>query len=764
VFDENFVVEEYASGFTTPVAITFVEDDALVTEKITGNVRLIKNGVLEDEPVLHVDVHNYWENGLLGITSTGSTVYLYFTAAEANGEEPIANRIYKYSWDGKSLGKGTLVKELPVSPEGIHSGGSLEVGLDGTVYAIIGEHPQSEGGVLQNFDEGKMNDRGVIVIVNKDDSVIKPKLSETPQDHYYAMGIRNSFGLAIDPVTGYLWDTENGENDNDEVNLVLPKFNSGWRKIMGHATVEEIKQLPSFSEFQYSNPEFVWEWSVAPTGLAFVDSIYFEDYSDTLLVGAFNVGTIFQFKLNEDRTGFELEDPVLKDLTFNPGDESDEITFASGFNGITDIEFGPDGYLYVVSMLDGKIYRVVPSKTISELQLEVPLEMKETALQWSSGNTPDSDFVIGLEQMLKERIIDVTNVQNQEGERKIPNWVKNVANWLVLDKISAQTFVFNIEFLINNGLILTHQIDFECDISIETSNLSGCKFVEVNFSGKDFTRSKIKNAYLTNVNLNDANFVQANLQGSELTESSGENVVFNGANLEKTLISNSLFQNSLFLRTNLKNSEITNSEFNNCDFTGADFRNSNLDSSTFNESEFRNAILKNTNFENSNLDGSNFLNAVLDDSIFTNSKMTKISLNRAMIRNSILDGVDISESNLEKANFTNSNLLNADLSGTFGQWTKFYNGNLVNSDFSKSKLYGVDFRNADLTNSNLSNSEFIKGKFQQSDLSNANLENSNLSQAKFFKANLTNANLLGAIIDETNFDQAITTGCTGCPS
>jgi len=254
VIDQNFVVEEYVSGLTTPVAMTFVENDALVLERMTGNVRLIQNGILNDEPILQVDIHTDRENGLLGITSLGSTVYIYFTELDTQSGEPIANRIYKYSWDGNSLGQGTLVKELPVSPEGIHSGGSLEVGLDGTVYTIIGENPLVEGGVLQNFEEGEINDRGVIVIVNKDDSVIKPILSENPLDHYYAMGIRNGFGLAIDPVTGYLWDTENGENDNDEVNLVLPKFNSGWRKIMGHATDEEIKQLPGFFDFQYSNP------------------------------------------------------------------------------------------------------------------------------------------------------------------------------------------------------------------------------------------------------------------------------------------------------------------------------------------------------------------------------------------------------------------------------------------------------------------------------------------------------------------------------
>jgi glucose/arabinose dehydrogenase len=62
--------------------------------------------------------------------------------------------------------------------------------------------------------------------------------NETPLNKYYAYGIRNSFGIAFDPLTGKLWDTENGLMDNDEINLVEPGFNSGWRKVMGIASVD----------------------------------------------------------------------------------------------------------------------------------------------------------------------------------------------------------------------------------------------------------------------------------------------------------------------------------------------------------------------------------------------------------------------------------------------------------------------------------------------------------------------------------------------
>jgi glucose/arabinose dehydrogenase len=209
-----------------------------------------------------------------------------------------------------------------------------------------------------------------------------------PLELYYAYGIRNSFGIDFDPVTNKLWDTENGPDFGDEINLVEPGFNSGWRRIQGmeedldrlnllvkfpgisardESLVGRLQQfwfdLTGTSGGKYSNPEFVWSNPVAPTAIRFLDSpVLGERYENDVFVASFSTGNIFHFELNDDRTGFVL-DGDLADGVADEFNEADDLAFAKNFGRITDMAIGPDGYLYVLTIrggLEGTIYRIVP--------------------------------------------------------------------------------------------------------------------------------------------------------------------------------------------------------------------------------------------------------------------------------------------------------------------------------------------------------------------------------------------------------------------
>ena len=111
----------------------------------------------------------------------------------------------------------------------------------------------------------------------------------------------------------------------------------------------------------YRDPEFVFERNVAPTGLTFLTSDSLgKQYRNDLFVADVNNGNIYRFDLNENRTGFALNGS-LADKKSDDLAELDDIIFARGFSGITDIEVGPDGYIYVLSVGTGKLYRIVPS-------------------------------------------------------------------------------------------------------------------------------------------------------------------------------------------------------------------------------------------------------------------------------------------------------------------------------------------------------------------------------------------------------------------
>ena len=188
---------------------------------------------------------------------------------------------------------------------------------------------------------------------------------------YFAYGIRNSFGLDWDPITGHLWDTENGPHYGDELNLVEPGFNSGWVKVQGIWTPKfdslgeisiEPKGLIDFNgNGKYSKPEFTWILPIAPTALKFFSSTaYGPEYENDLFVADANTGGIYHFELNYNRSGLLLQTP-LDDQIASDMKEMTGIIFAEGFGRITDMQVGPDGNLYILSSSEkgASIHRII---------------------------------------------------------------------------------------------------------------------------------------------------------------------------------------------------------------------------------------------------------------------------------------------------------------------------------------------------------------------------------------------------------------------
>ena len=204
---------------------------------------------------------------------------------------------------------------------------------------------------------------------------------------YYAYGIRNSFGLAFDPVTSKLWMTENGPDAYDEINLVEPGFNSGWNQIMGPDSrdpqgIGDLYQAPGS---HYSDPKFSWLSTVGPTGIVFLDSLQLgAEYQNDAFVGDINNGRLYRFKPNAARDGFSFVSPNLGDLVADSASELDEVTLGTGFGGITDLKVGPDGLLYVISYSQGTIYVIS--------RVGGAADLVETAISNPSAAAPGTSF------------------------------------------------------------------------------------------------------------------------------------------------------------------------------------------------------------------------------------------------------------------------------------------------------------------------------------------------------------------------------------
>ncbi|HJR79455.1 MAG TPA: CHRD domain-containing protein [Anaerolineales bacterium] len=366
----------------------------------------------------------------------------------------LGNRVDRFVWDGAMLTydhnlimlrsfQNDGAPEPPDQgdeeqpPRGNHDGGVLTFGADGKLYIIVGD--LGRRGQLQNLpcgptdvydcpgeDEMVPDDQfggpepddahlaGVILRLNPDGSIpddnplfeagaeIGGEVGENIQ-MIFAYGIRNSFGMAVDPLSGNLWYQENGEDAFDELNLAEPGLNSGWIQIAGpderlaeykeiETTSLENEDFPNLQQFRwgpeliadtpeealsrlfelpgshYSDPEFSWKFVLAPAAIGFVNSDALgRQFRGDLFMG-FSVpeplgGPLFAFNLTGNRSKIGVDDPLLEDrvadnLTFHDLTESESLLIGQNFGVVTDIKTGPNGNLFVVSLSQGAVYEI----------------------------------------------------------------------------------------------------------------------------------------------------------------------------------------------------------------------------------------------------------------------------------------------------------------------------------------------------------------------------------------------------------------------
>jgi glucose/arabinose dehydrogenase len=373
----GLIIQKIADGLDKPSGFEFLGNnkDILITQ-VDGQVKLIRNYALKKFPVLDVNVSNNGQNsGLAGISSTRiiNATYIFLSYVESSsgksrcidGEaapySPIRNRIYRYTWNasGLELENRTLILDLPP----VHNGGKLIIGPDGQLFSVTGD--LNREGREQNMAD-KINSSSISSASckreydNKSESsaILRTTLDGLPSknnpfsekgfERYYAYGIRNSLGLAFDPVTKQLWDTENAPGIMGEINFVKPGFNSSWKQIQGNSSdiccpraglslPQNSDNLSTAAGSHYSEPKFLWR-NASITALVFMNSSKLgTEYHNDLFVGD-RQGNIYHFDLDENRENIVSKDSLPSDHLF-----------ASGFGPTSDMKIGPDGALYILS-------------------------------------------------------------------------------------------------------------------------------------------------------------------------------------------------------------------------------------------------------------------------------------------------------------------------------------------------------------------------------------------------------------------------------
>jgi aldose sugar dehydrogenase len=440
MLDPNLSVKTLVTGLSQPTSLAFIgPNDFFVLEKDTGKVQRIVNGSLQST-VLDLAVNSGSERGLLGIVlhpdfNINGYVYLYWTESSTGIDSTnladvvlLGNRVDRYVWNGSTLTfDRNLIKlhafqaDANQTLRGNHNGGVLRFGPDGKLYIMMGDNGRR--GLLQNNQLGPVPDdqfggpepdnahlTGFILRLNDDGStpVDNPFFNASTTltgeaaaniKKLFAYGVRNGFGLAFDPLSGNLWDQENGDDAYDEMNRITAGSNNGWVETMGPLSrVTDYKQIEStygagnlqqlrwppsliadtpaialtrlymLPGAHYNDPEFSWKYPTPAAPLGFVQGRGLgPQFEGDMFVGAARTfldgGFLFRFKLTPDRLHFSLTDPRLADLVADNLDkfditESESLLIGKDFGITTDIQTGPNGDLFVVSNTNSAVYEI----------------------------------------------------------------------------------------------------------------------------------------------------------------------------------------------------------------------------------------------------------------------------------------------------------------------------------------------------------------------------------------------------------------------
>ena len=401
-----------APGLNQPIGIVFIgPNDAFVLEKASGQVKRVIGGVVQATPVLDLAVNSNSERGLLSLVlhpNFPATPFVYIRWTESStgadsgvvSEVPLlGNRVDRFIWNGSTLtmdrnlillrSRQTDNIAVPGHPgttnaaeQANHNGGVLRFGPDGKLYLFMGD--QGRRGWLQNLPNGPFltppqtddtfggpapdnaHFTGVILRLNEDGT--------TPADNpffaagaamggevganiqkIFSYGHRNGFGMAFDPVSGSLWETENADDAFSELNRIVPGMNGGWIQLAGPlnrladykqiettlfgSATQQVRYPPTRAAYTaalalsrmfmlpgavYRDPEFSWKYEIGPAGTTFVSgNALGAEYNGTLWIGSArsfqqvggNGGSLYRMRLTADRLHVDVSaDPRLADL------------------------------------------------------------------------------------------------------------------------------------------------------------------------------------------------------------------------------------------------------------------------------------------------------------------------------------------------------------------------------------------------------------------------------------------------------------------
>jgi glucose/arabinose dehydrogenase len=332
----RFRVETVLTGLEVPWSLNFAPDGRLFVTERPGRVRIVTLGGASELALSLDGVFAQGEAGLLGLAldpefAQNHFVYLYYSASVPGGG---VNRVVRYREVNSRLGERlVLLDNIPAAQ--IHDGGRLRFGPDGLLYASAGDAADA------NNAQDVASLAGKILRLNRDGTTPRDISFSSP---VFSYGHRNPQGFDWHPTSGEIWESEHGNNGNDEVNAIRTGLNFGWPRIEGASTMSGMEAPITF-----------FSPSIAPSGASFYRGQRVPQFVNNFFVATLRGMHLLRLTV----------DPSARRVT------AQERLLEGTFGRLRDVVFGPDGYLYFCTNNrdgrgnpmsgDDRVLRIVPA-------------------------------------------------------------------------------------------------------------------------------------------------------------------------------------------------------------------------------------------------------------------------------------------------------------------------------------------------------------------------------------------------------------------
>lgn len=343
--NQDVYLQQVVTELSVPWGMAFLPDGRVLVNERSGEIRVVENGLLRDEPLQGLpEIHAVGQGGLLDIAlhpdyEDNGYIYITYNTLHDNGDFNTALARFRLE-DAAITDYEQLFHGSEGFSSGLHFGSRIVFDDDGYVFFSIGDR-----GVM-NSAQDLSTHTGAVFRLHDDGRIPQdnPYIDEPgAQPEIWAHGLRNIQGMKRHPQTGRLWAHEHGPRGGDEINIIEPGLNYGWPLITHGINYNGTIITPDTARAGLEQPHLHWTPSIAPSGMTFVTSERYPGWKDnTMLVGTLAPRYLHRVVLDGERIIDQEE--LFKDI-----------------GRVRDVRSGPDGYIYVAVENPGIIYRLVPA-------------------------------------------------------------------------------------------------------------------------------------------------------------------------------------------------------------------------------------------------------------------------------------------------------------------------------------------------------------------------------------------------------------------